>query len=142
MKWTLFIHILSNTHQLFKQYDPFTDTIKEVYSMDDNFFYYCTQGNFHFLFFFFAPLSVGEFKAGRIQIPQIISLLTKLWPDEIQDGAKLLTNEEGQKLLGAKITMHTVFGQNNSDLLQSQTSQNIDIFYTIFFTDLISLGII
>lgn len=143
MRWTLFIHILSNTHQQFKhfQQDPFTDTTKEVYSMDDNFFYYCTQGNFHF-HFIFAPLSVGEFKAGRIQIPQIISLLTKLWPDEIQDGGKLLTSEEGQKLLGAKITMHTVFGQNNSDLLQSQTSQNIDIFYTIFFTDLISLGII
>lgn len=97
MKWTLFIHILSNTHQQFKhfQQDPFTDTTKEVYSMDDNFFYYCTQGNFHF-HFIFAPLSVGEFKAGRIQIPQIISLLTKLWPDEIQDGAKLLTNEGGK----------------------------------------------
>lgn len=85
---------------------------------------------------------MGKFKTGRIQIPQIISLLTKLWPDEIQDGVKLLASEEGQKLLGAKITMHTLFGQNNSDLLQSQTSQNIDIFYTIFFTDLISLGII
>lgn len=85
---------------------------------------------------------MGKSKTGRIQIPQIISLLTKLWPDEIQDGVKLLASEEGQKLLRAKITMYTLFGQNNSDLLQSQTSQNIDIFYTIFFTHLISLGII
>lgn len=108
--------------------------------MDDNFFITVHREIFTSILFSlhcqWANLRLDEFK-----------YLNYLSFDKTVTGrnsrrVKLLASEEGQKLLGAKITMHTVFGQNNSDLLQSQTSQNIDIFYTIFFTDLISLGII
>lgn len=132
MKWTLFIHILSNTHQQFKhfQYDPFTDTTKEVYSMDDNFFITVHREIFTSILFSlhcqWANLRLDEFK-----------YLNYLSFDKTVTGRNSRRGEtvnkwRGQKLLGAKITMHTLFGQNNSDLLQSQTSQNIDIFFTIF----------
>lgn len=98
MRWTLFIHILSNTHQQFKHFrqDPFTDT------MDDNFFITVHREIFTPILFSlrcqWANLRLDEFK-----------YLNYLSFDKTVTGRNSRRGETVSKWRGAKITR----GENN-----------------------------
>lgn len=110
-------YFLENNHclQLFMTVTICTDVIpeKKTFLFISSFMELCTHpiapllNTEKYLPLLFSPLSptlfVGEIKTGQIPVFQIISV-----SGPIQDEAKLFASVDGQKLLGANITLYTV----------------------------------